>query len=457
MITKFLTLIGFDKAIFYSILARGWQLIIAPLSIIFIVKFFEPVQQGFYYLFNSIIALQLFFEMGLSFVIAQYTSHAFASLKWEHAGAVAGLHETVNNFHVFIIKSARWYLIACLLFVSIILPAGYEFLQHKSAANLNFSWKIPFTFLVVAAAMNLFLSPFFSILEGSGQVAEANKIRWLQNLVGSTLGLITLAMGGGLFMAAINLLTAFVIGIIWLSLKKPALFLNALKHCLSVTPSFLTKTFSWRQEIWPMQWKIALSWMSGYFISQLYVPILFYYHGPIVSGQLGLALSIGNILGIITMTWLNAKMPMLGKLAAEKNWRNFDTVFFRIFKQSLIVLTIAITLCLLTLAGLQYYPAAKRIITLPQMTLLLLNTGLAHIIGCFAQYLRAHKQEPFVWLSVVGALLMTGVVLLAGKDYATSGVLAGSLLVNLVYGVPSALLLWHKLRIKWHLKTFDRV
>lgn len=32
---------------------------------------------------------------------------------------------------------------------------------------------------------------------------------------------------------------------------------------------------SWKTEIWPLQWRIALSWLSGYFIFQLFTPILF--------------------------------------------------------------------------------------------------------------------------------------------------------------------------------------
>ena len=43
----------------------------------------------------------------------------------------------------------------------------------------------------------------------------------------------------------------------------------------------------WRTEIWPFQWRLAVSWLCGYFTFQLFNPILFAVRGPIEAGQMG--------------------------------------------------------------------------------------------------------------------------------------------------------------------------
>ena len=35
----------------------------------------------------------------------------------------------------------------------------------------------------------------------------------------------------------------------------------------------------WKTEMWPFQWRIAVSWVCGFFISQLFNPVLFRYRG----------------------------------------------------------------------------------------------------------------------------------------------------------------------------------
>ena len=55
-------------------------------------------------------------------------------------------------------------------------------------------------------------------------------------------------------------------------------------HLLALV-SGATEKISWRKEVFPMQWKIALSFMSGYFVFQLFTPVLFHYQGAEVASQ----------------------------------------------------------------------------------------------------------------------------------------------------------------------------
>ena len=44
-----------------------------------------------------------------------------------------------------------------------------------------------------------------------------------------------------------------------------------------------------------MQWKIAISWTSGYLAFQLFTPLLFRYQNATVAGQMGMTIYISNI------------------------------------------------------------------------------------------------------------------------------------------------------------------
>jgi hypothetical protein len=67
--------LGIDKAIGFTILARGWGSLAGLITVALIARFLSPAEQGYYYTFGSLLALQIVFELGFSFVILQMASH----------------------------------------------------------------------------------------------------------------------------------------------------------------------------------------------------------------------------------------------------------------------------------------------------------------------------------------------------------------------------------------------
>ena len=64
-----------DKSIAYSSGARIVQGFTGVASVFFLTSFLTGVEQGFYYTFGSILALQVFFELGLTGIMTQYVAH----------------------------------------------------------------------------------------------------------------------------------------------------------------------------------------------------------------------------------------------------------------------------------------------------------------------------------------------------------------------------------------------
>jgi len=58
---------GVDRAIFFTVLTRGWNASAGLVTIFLVSHFLSPVLQGYYYTFYSLIALQVFAELGLTY------------------------------------------------------------------------------------------------------------------------------------------------------------------------------------------------------------------------------------------------------------------------------------------------------------------------------------------------------------------------------------------------------
>ena len=74
--------LGVDKAIFYTLVGRSLGIPVSVLTIFFIARYLSPEEQGYYYTFGSIVALQVFFELGLTGIITQFVAHEASHLSW---------------------------------------------------------------------------------------------------------------------------------------------------------------------------------------------------------------------------------------------------------------------------------------------------------------------------------------------------------------------------------------
>jgi hypothetical protein len=81
---------GIDRAVGYSLLSRGWGTCAGVCNLYFVSTFLRADEQGFFYTFGSIIALNFLIELGLSNVLMQCCSHEMADLWWTPKGTVEG-------------------------------------------------------------------------------------------------------------------------------------------------------------------------------------------------------------------------------------------------------------------------------------------------------------------------------------------------------------------------------
>ena len=155
--------LGVDKAIFYTLVGRSFGIPVSVLTIFFIARFLSPEEQGYYYTFGSIVALQVFFELGLTGIITQFVAHEASHLKW-NGREFEGEEKYKSRLASLFRFCAKWYLVFAAAIVILLLIAGLTFFSHYDAHGKDINWALPWTLLVAGTAMNFLIAPITSFI-----------------------------------------------------------------------------------------------------------------------------------------------------------------------------------------------------------------------------------------------------------------------------------------------------
>ncbi len=438
-------LLGIDRAVGFTVMARSWTIVSGAVTILLIARLLSPAEQGYYYTFSSLVALQTVFELGFSFVVLQLAAHESAQLNIHPSGEITGNEAAHSRLASILQKSVRWYSVAALLMAAVLIFAGFHFFAAHRQASGPVAWKLPWIFVVAAAVFTFQMDPVFSFLEGCGFVPDVARLRLAQAVAGTSLAWLAFTQHRGLFAPAAIIAGQAIAGLGFL-VSKRHLLVPLLRRRSGV--DFV----GWRREIWPFQWRIAVSFLCSYFIFPLFSPSLFAYRGAVEAGRMGMSLTVATSLGSVAYAWINTKTAPFGKMIARRDFTELDRIFFRALKQSaaLLVGGEAIVLAGLLLVD-QFIPRlGRRMLPPPVFALLMLTILLNHIVISEAAYLRSHKREPFLPLSILIAVLTGGSTLLTAKLWGATGVTIGYFFCGGALYMAGATYLFLRNRREWH-------
>lgn len=442
--------LGVDKAIFFTLLSRGLQISTALFTVFFIAKNLSPEEQGFYYTFGSIVALQVFFELGLTSIITQFVAHEASHLKLNSEFKMEGEALYRSRLSSLLKFCTKWYLIIAFLVFVALGTLGSIFFTKYSVEHKDIEWFLPWILLAIGTAFNLLLSPITAFLEGLGKVKEVAQLRFVQQIIHPIVVWGGLSIGGKLFVSGADaFIRVFVVAIILI--KSP--FFKILKNIWM--DSGIEKVL-YMKEIFPYQWRIALSWVSGYFIFQLFNPVLFATEGAKVAGQMGMTLTALNGVQSLTQSWINTKVPKMSGLIAQKDYKNLDSLFAKTMKQMLLIGTLAI-LCfvaviyLIQSQGITFLgmDIGNRFLPIIPLSLMAWSSWTMVPISPWATYLRCHKKEPLLLNSVVMGILCCLSTVTLGYKYGLYGITIGFAALRII----SLSWIYHTYKTKkreWH-------
>lgn len=436
--------IGLDRAIAFTVLGRVVSGLGSVGSVLLIVHFLTAAEQGYYYTLWSLVALQSVFELGFSFVILQVAAHERAHLEFHRDGTITGSEAAHVRLASLLQRAVKWYTSAAVVMGIVLMVGGMRFFSLHQQAQAPNVWVVPLRITVLACAVTFSIGPVLSFLEGCGEVAQVARMRFFQAAVSVTLSWTALLSHHGLFSPAMVLLgQGFVASILLYSRRR---FLVPLLRM-----HVAQKGISWAREVWPFQWKIAVSWLCDYFIFQLFTPVLFAFRGPVEAGRMGLSMSIVLQMSAMMLAWMTTKAAPFGSLIAKKETPELDRLFFRALRQSFWLFAGG---AMLVMLGVLIAPSlvpkiSRRIEDWPVFLLLMLTALSSHVVQSEAIYLRAHKCEPFLIQSIVIALCTAGSVVIFAKTSGALGVSLAYFVVLGVAGVISATAIFRTKRSQW--------
>ena len=436
---RFINRLEVDQATFYALCLRGWQLLAGPVSILLIARFFAPEVQGYYYTFASLLAMQTFFDLGLYIVIINVSSHEWSSLTLDASGRIQGDPEAQSR----LVSLGRWlfgwYSIAAVLFAICVGTGGGWFLAHKDYGPIP--WQVPWIVLAVLSAVTLWQLPFVTLLEGCGQMPVVNRYRFYQAVTGSLVVWSCMALGAGLWTPV----AAAAVQVVWHAILILVRY-RKFFHTFHQPPP--GPRISWQTELWPMQWRLAVSAVVSYFAFSLFTPVMFKYFGPAVAGQMGMTWQLTTVLQAVALAWVHARTPLFGQLIAKQDYPELDRVFFRLAQVSFAVVLIGGVVLELAVLGVHWsgIRLAQRLLPPLPTAMLILGVIFYHIPNCQALYIRAHKRDPLFPISVAASVLIGTTVWWFGSREGPMGAATAYLAVVAGFVLPFQTFIWWQCR-----------
>ena len=385
------------------VLQRGWMTLAGAGTILIVPQTLTQSEQGLFFTFLSLAAMQSIFDAGITSAFFNYVAHERAQLtsippvsEPLRLNAESRLFDLVN-------MARRWFLGLAILFCLIVGTFGYYFVDSAIVREgLTLHWKTPFLILIGAISLSLYNLSRIPVLEGHGLIADVANYRLRSNMLSMLVLWGAMLAGTGLWALAFSYLVQSISMTVQTSRAYQKLQLKkaSFRRPATIAP------IEWRTEILPLQFRLAGSYFCGYFIAQAVVPYTLHVHGSETAGQVGLMLSVFNALATIVASYIYATGPQYATYIAR---RNFEPIARTFRKVTVITLSTAVCVYALVLLSMHLLrrtdlAIAERILSV-EVILFMAIIGLVNAyIGSAATLLRAQKKEPMLKVSIAAAI-----------------------------------------------------
>jgi len=403
-----------DASIIPLLLGRIWSVFAGPLTPLFIATFTSPAQQGLFYAFGGILAIQGLFELGFNQVIQQYVSHERPFVRISNVRIQGGRREALSNLRVLFRIAIAWYLLLAFVVLAVVGLYGNHFFASRSEAAEG--WQMGWWLLVTASCLSVLCQPLILVINGLNFVSFVNKWRTVSTI------LQTLALWGALAAG--------------LTIKAPGVsaWVGASALLVPFIVFFLPLFFTLGQKaksknFWPifgqlfrLQTKTGLSWITGYFVFQIFNPILFLTTDEARTGYFGMTQAVLASAASFPLAWVQTKLPSIGAalgagepLVARSIFREGMT---RVLAFSLPALLGAYSLLFLMQ---HFFFKEQRIMGVAESMLLVAGFVAQNAVLSMASFCRAHKAEPFVIMSWVQATSTVALLWILSERFSLLG------------------------------------
>lgn len=407
--------------------ARLANLGAGPVVAVAVGVFFTAKVQGYYFSFASLLGAQTLFESGIGFVLIQLAAHEAAFLKIGMDGTLVGNEVSKSRLADIFHFGVRWYsTLAGVMIFGIGIGGWITFEGHHDAVD----WRLPWVLLTLAGGFDFLIQPLLAVLEGCGKIVQVYRYRGLSVLVRSSILTACAWYGFNLYSSATAMVSGSLVGVLYLS-RDSKLFWTLWRAPRA-------SRLNWRRDVLPFQWRIAVSWIAGFFTTTLFTPIVLAQSGAVAAGQMGMTIAMFNGISMISFSIMQSRVPEMGGLAAARSWKSLDRLFSRraVVSAALFLLGAGALVVMVWLAKSFGLDVANRVLDMPSMEVLGLGYFAAYVLALEATYLRCQKQEPFFILSLVTGSLVLMTSFILGHRFGPFGICVGYSTVYMMIALP---------------------
>jgi O-antigen/teichoic acid export membrane protein len=161
-------------------------------------------------------------------------------------------------------------------------------------------------------------------------------------------------------------------------------------------------------QILPLQFKYALTFICSYLLTYLLVPSIYKFIGASEAGKFGLALSLIATINSIALNWINTKVPKLAFLVSKKNTFEHKNMFKKALKLGFIILIVLYLILIIAyfVIDLHYHSYLVRLPDFTQFIYLILVGIIQYFISTLITYLRSFKEEPFIIVQIFNTIFV---------------------------------------------------
>ncbi|NVO98937.1 hypothetical protein HWA77_01790 [Photobacterium damselae subsp. damselae] len=279
------------RSAIYSIISLFLRLLVGPLSILLITTKLSLDEQGIYYTFISIAAIQWVFELGVSTALVQ---------------TLSGISKK-KHFQSYVKLGAVFFMTtAFFLFFAMLIYSLWVF------SSLNTSqWLYPWLLYSLFICLNIFNNICLIIEEGKVNPEKVYFVKLLSGVAYAVFLLLSLFMGAGLYALAFGQIGLFLVVFSLLNTNYKHIYISFIS-----IPFITVKACG--KKLFKFQYKLSLVWIAGYFYWNFYSIYFFKFVGSNYAGQYGATNAVIGAIAIAMISFLQTKRSNMTRLICEK-------------------------------------------------------------------------------------------------------------------------------------------
>jgi hypothetical protein len=356
-----------------ALLFKGFSVIKGPILLIMLVFFLTPEQQGYWYLITNLGALAFNADFGSGTLTMQHIANHNKS---------NSININMRKSFVRLISSSYRFLYSSLAIIALILlPAGY-ILMHDQNLITIFSW---FIYIASSIPVHFLLFELF-LLQGFGDVVKSYKLRSIYIILSLIICMVLLALGMSLLSLGISNVIAALI-VIPFVLRQFSAGKYEVKDSIKESNTII---------LFKTRVQYITSWLAGYAMFFMIVPIVMYFEGPIIAGQIGLGLALVKAISALSLAPLESNLILLGKALGENDKIQFKNHFKKSFLIGVSIFIIAALISIFLLDIIQEISIFYNRLPDTQIYMaLLISEFLYFVMNLLAKKVRIFLIEPY--------------------------------------------------------------